>query len=161
MTLADSIEQFLANLERIQGTLVELFADKRRLLVSADNRQLQLLAERESAAARGLQAVVSERNRLLLEARRAGWPAVRTLGELLAQLGAAAQADWSDRLRRAEETAAHLRRESWVHWIISHRCYNHYTELLDLIAQGGTASPTYSRQANRAVSGGVVLDATA
>ena len=53
-----------------------------------------------------------------------------------------------------------LQQESWVHWIISHRCYNHYTELLELIAHGGHRAPTYGDRTPSA-AGGALLDAAA
>ena len=65
------------------------------------------------------------------------------------------------RILRAQQRTAELQRESWIHWIVSHRCYNHYTELLDMIAHGGALAPTYGDKPSTTTSGGALLDAAA
>lgn len=159
LPLVTRLTTFLDRLERVQAALVELFAEKRRSLVTARTSELAQLAAREAEAAKALQEVVADRSRLLSDARRSGYR-TDSIGGLVPLMGALVPAEWVERLRRAEAVAAQLREESWVHWIISHRCYNHYTELLDLIAHGGETSPTYSRQPDRSAAGGVLLDAS-
>jgi hypothetical protein len=64
------------------------------------------------------------------------------------------------RIMQSQSRTARLQHESWVHWIISHRCYNHFTQLLDLIAHGGRPAPTYGDKVS-AATGGALLDAAA
>jgi hypothetical protein len=104
---------------------------------------------------------------MLLKARDAGF-VVESLRELAGAIGRTvgdarvlrAIELIKGRIMQAQQRTARLQHESWVHWIISHRCYNHFTELLELIAHGGHPAPTYGDKPTAAV-GGALLDAAA
>jgi len=75
-----------------------------------------------------------------------------------ARVRAAAQAIHA-RCDQAEQRAWHLRREGWTQFIIAHRNFSHYTDLVELIANHGHPAPTYADKTTAA--GGAVLDAAA
>src|SRR4029079_9563395 len=111
-------------------------------------------------ATQRLQALLGRRNRLLERGRQQGL-AFDTVSALAAAIAGDERAAFERRFTQAQKGIAQLRHESWVHWIISHRCYNHYSELVDLIAQGGQTAPTYDKRlASTAAASGAVLDAT-
>jgi hypothetical protein len=104
---------------------------------------------------------------LLLKARDAGF-VVESLLELAGAVGRTvgdarvlrAIELIQGRIMQSQQRTTRLQHESWVHWIISHRCYNHFTELIDLIAHGGHPAPTYGEKTS-AATGGALLDAAA
>jgi hypothetical protein len=159
--LLTDLDRFLGSLEHLQGDLELLFTAKSRALREAQRDEIVQLAREEGELIRQLQTLVGQRMRLLNQARQQG-VVVDSLHGLIEQIDLtdADRAPFVARIRAAEMRAAALRHESWIHWIVSHRCYNHYTELLELIAHGGTAAPTYSNGAPTAHSGGVILDAS-
>ena len=163
LTLLSDLARFLADLEQAQEGLLALFAAKRRALDRFDAEELIRLSQEEEELTARLQALARARLELLNRARGAGFVAEsllelagaigRTVGEarVLAAIGLL-----KSRIVGCQARTAKLQQESWIHWIISHRCYNHYTELLELIAHGGHKAPTYGKQG--AAAGGALLD---
>lgn len=163
-TLRTQVRNFLDQLEAVQEELLELFVLKRTALITGDLATISSLQTREIDGSKRLQGLLNVRNRILNEAGRQ--IPVKTLSELAdfcvarpPQEDATAWEEIQGLIGEAQERTARMRHESWVHWIVSHRCYNHYTEVLDLIAQGGVPSPTYGNQ-SRPVTGGTLLDAS-
>jgi len=93
------------------------------------------------------------------ERARSGGVVADSLLQLAGAIGSQHRAVLEERIRHAQRRAVELRHRSWVHWIVSHRCFNHYSELLEIIAHGGERAPTYG--ANTTATGGAVLDAAA
>ena len=150
LTLLHDISQFLTALEQAQDGLLTLFVVKRKALDTFQSEDLIRLSAQEGELAARLQELVAERSKLLLKARDAGFVA----GSLLDLAGVIGKTVGETRVLRAIELiegriaesqvrTSKLQHESWVHWIISHRCYNHATKMLDLIAHGGHPAPTY------------------
>jgi hypothetical protein len=166
-TLLPDLAKFVTALEETQQALLALLTEKRRALDTFDSKGLVRLSEEESVLAGRLQGLVARRGELLEQGRRAGFTG-DTLLELTGAIGKhqgdarirAALEMLQARLRRTQQRTAELQQESWVHWIISHRCYNHYTEMLELIAHGGHPAPTYGDRLPSA-TGGALLDAAA
>ena len=167
LTLLHELSQFLTELEQTQQDLLTLFTAKREALDRRLSEELLRLSIREGELTGKLQELVKERTDLLIKARDAGF-AVESLLELAGVIG---RTVGDSRVRRAIELiekrirvsqrrTTKLQQESWVHWIISHRCYNHYTELIELIAHGGHRAPTYGDKTPSA-AGGALLDAAA
>ena len=161
MSIALEIQEFLTSLARPQGELAALFVEKdealRRLRVDDLNR----ISLGEQELGQRLQGHLARRGQLLESARAQGLP-----GESLQQLaGALAPVDQNllrEQIRSSELQSGELRHASWVHWIVTQRSYNHFTELLELIAHGGHLAPTYSgrAQAPAGGTGGAILDAS-
>jgi hypothetical protein len=165
LTLLHELAQFLTDLEQTQQDLLELFAAKRQALDQHRSDDLLQLSSQEGVLAGKLQELVKERTKFLLKARGAGF-AVESLLEFAGAVGKTVGDSRvlraieliENRILEAQHRTSRLQHESWVHWIISHRCYNHYTELLELIAHGGRHAPTYGDRQPSA-SGGALLDA--
>ena len=164
LTLLHEISQFLTALEQTQKGLLELFTAKRKALNTFQSQELIRLSGTEEELAARLHEFVKKRMELLLKARDAGF-VVESLQELAGAIGKTvgdarvlrAVELIQGRITRSQQWTVRLQQESWVHWIISHRCYNHATEMLDLIAHGGHPAPTYGDRA-ATVTGGALLD---
>lgn len=162
LTLLSELARFLQALETAQESLLALFAVKRRALDRFESQELIRLSQEEEQLTARLQALVTARLELLNRARSAGFVVVsllelagaigKTVGEARV-LGAIELL--TNRIILCQQRSARLQHESWIHWIISHRCYNHYTELLELIAHGGHRAPTYGKPG---ATGGALLD---
>src|SRR5262249_11517027 len=144
LTLLHDISNFLTALEQAQDALLTLFTAKRKALDTFQSEELIRLSAQEGVLAGRLQELVTERLNLLLKARDAGFAAESLLdltGVIGKTVGEARVLRAIElligRIKQSQVRTARLQHESWVHWIISHRCYNHFTELLDLIAHGG------------------------
>lgn len=141
LTLLHELTRFLTALEEAQENLLALFTAKRRAIDAFQSQELMRLPAQEGALVARLQELVKERTDLLLRARDAGF-VVESLLELAGAIGKTvgdarvlrAIELIKGRIMQAQHRTARLQHESWVHWIISHRCYNHFTELLDAAA---------------------------
>jgi hypothetical protein len=165
LTLLHELAQFLTELEQAQQNLLALFTAKRKAIDTFQSEELIRLSAREQVLAVRLQELVKGRTALLNKARDAGF----VVESLLQLAGAIGKTVGDARVLRAIELIklrivqsqnrnVKLQHESWVHWIIAHRCYNHFTELLELIAHGGHPAPTYGDK-SPAAAGGALLDA--
>ena len=158
-SLLKEVKQFLSALEATQDELAELFGRKRTALTQARSDELLRLAASEASLTGRLQAALGQRQRILNDAKQQGLPS-----QSLSELAPAIAGDERDRLRsrieRARGMSDRIRQESWIHWIIAHRTYSHYTELLNLIANCGKKAPTYSQKPSEESTGGVILDAS-
>ena len=167
LTLLHELSQFLTELEQTQQSLLTLFAAKREALDRRQSDELLRLSTQEGELTGSLQELVKERTKLLNKARDAGFVA-ESLLELSGVIGRTVGDSRvlraieliENRIIQSQRRTLKLQQESWVHWIISHRCYNHYTELLELIAHGGHRAPTYGDKTSSA-AGGALLDAAA
>lgn len=159
MSLAAELGRFLTDLEQAQGELRDVFAAKSMALRQFQGDVLVRISEGELELGKRLQVILGRRNRLLEAAAKQGI-AAPSLATLAGAIGTEARDPLLKRIHAAEQQSALLRHQSWIHWIISHRCYNHYSELLELIAHGGKKAPTYSPRQQTAGAGGAVLDAS-
>jgi hypothetical protein len=159
-TLLVEIDHVLTGLERTQGEIESLQTGKTTALQHLRPGELQSLATREEELSRRLRGVLLQRSQLLQRARSAGVP-VSSLTQLAGAIGREDRALLLERIQVAQEQADRIRRQNWTHWIIAHRCYSHYTDILEMIAHGGQAAPTYTRGKPAPVVGGAILDASA
>jgi hypothetical protein len=156
--LLHDVRRFLMALEKVQEELGELFTHKRQALLHADTEAMARLTEAEAKTGERMQALLRFRAQLLNAAHGEGH-AAESLADLIPRIAGAETDVLMQQVARGEANAGQLRHESWVLWIISHRCYNHYTEVLELIAHGGERSPVYSDRPETVTRGGAVLDA--
>ncbi len=154
-----AVGQFLSHLENVQSNLGQLLSAKRAAMTARDVDQLAQFTQREEELNQRLQQILEVRQRILSAAKRHKLP-----HESLLHLAGGMRGNEGERLRKrivaARETAAGLRHESWIHWIIASRSFHHYSELIELIANRGELSPTYSKEPNSDSPGGAVLDAS-
>jgi hypothetical protein len=155
--ILDEIKQFLHDLEVTQGALAALQNEKQAAMVGANPDELLRLAAAEGDLSKRLQALLKRRGIILQRAAQQGFPSDSLLTLVSATAGNERQA-LTARMERARLTAARLRQQSWTHWIIAQRSYNHYSSLLDLIAHCGEKAPTYTRGPSLERTGGAILD---
>lgn len=153
------------DLVRLTGAILQtqqefrtLFTAKTAALRELRQEQLVDLSTVEEELTNRMQGLLRQRRNLL---ERAGGLGLKA-NSLVKLSGAIGIHDGTllTQLHEVEQNASRLRHESWIHWIISHRCYKHYTELLDLIAHRGQRAATYTERPSKTggASAGAVLD---
>lgn len=158
--LLNELNNLLTGLEQTQGELETLLSGKTEALANLRTGDLLEISRREEQLSLQLQRVLAQRTKLLQQARSAGVPATSLL-QLAGVIGKEVRGRLQERIQSARRQAERIRRNNWTHWIIAHRCYSHYTELLELVAQRGEPAPTYTPGKPASYTGGVVLDASA
>lgn len=158
--LLDDVGQLLRGLEATQQELSALYREKRTALIRGRSDELMQIATAETALAERLRSLLGRRQQILAEARRAGVDGADSIQDLVGALGEDGGRELPNRIERARRRADDLRRETWIHWVIAHRAYSHYTQLVELIAHCGKKSPTYGRGANEETPGGAIFDAS-
>jgi flagellar biosynthesis/type III secretory pathway chaperone len=161
MSLWPELITLVETFEQIQSDLGLVLEGKEQALRSGNSGELLGFAQREGALTQRLQAFAAARQKLLADARRQGLPS-ESLQSLSGAIGGSQGAAVRERLTVASGRSARLRRQSWCHWILAHRSYHHYSQLLEMIAHGGQKPPTYTDSPSPATGGrgGVVLDAS-
>lgn len=150
----------LNDLEPIQKQLLNLYQEKSKALKLVDVALIEQLGTLEEQLTRELQFVLLRRQQLLQAAEKQGLPA-DSMQNLLSGLGVDKSNPIFQRIYDAQERSQALRHESWVQWIVSQRSYQHYSQILELIAHAGQKVPTYSRGQNENNTGGAIFDASA
>ena len=158
--LLSQLVGILNDLEPIQTQLLDLYQKKSTALKQVDVARIEQIGVVEEELTRELQFVLLARQQLLQEAERHGLPS-QTMKELLSGLDVAESDPVFQRIEEAQQRSQKLRHESWVQWIVSQRSYQHYSQILELIANAGQKIPTYSRGQNESSTGGVIFDASA
>ena len=156
-SLLKAIDLFLRQLEVLQEELSDVMAQKRTAMTELESDELTKVCQQEQTLITRLQRLLHERHKILEFAKRRQLP-TESLWHLVQAVADDQREEMQQRIELAQERAVQLRHESWVHWIISHRSYNHYTELIDLIAHCGQQSPTYQEGDDKATAGGAILD---
>tara|TARA_R110002111_G_scaffold107056_2_gene165517 strand:+ start:100204 stop:100725 length:522 start_codon:yes stop_codon:yes gene_type:complete len=150
----------LNDLEPIQKQLLNLYQEKSKALKQVDATLIEQFGVVEEGLTRDLQFVLLRRQQLLQTAAQQGLPA-DSMKALLSGMGVAESTPVFQRIFEAQKRSQKLRHESWVQWIVSQRSYQHYSQILELIAHAGQKVPTYSRGQNESSTGGVIFDASA
>ena len=159
--LLEEVRQLLPELEATQSEFAHLFVNKRQALIAARSDDLLRLADSEAELANRLHAHLGRRQKILLQAKRAGLPC-DSIVALVARIAGDLREQLESQIERIRDMANSLRRESWIQWIIAHRTCSHYSEITNLIAHCGEKDPIYSRDKNEEqnISGGAILDAS-
>ncbi len=150
----------LNDLEPIQIQLLDLYQAKSKALKQVDVDRVEKCGVIEEELTRELQFVLLAREQLLQLAKHHGLPS-QSMQDLLSGLEIAEAEPVFQRIEEAQQRSKKLRHESWVQWIVSQRSYQHYSQILDLIANAGEKVPTYSRGQNESTTGGAIFDASA
>ena len=159
VSLLSRVKKFLHALEAIQDELLELYERKRLAITRAEATEMRALAQTEAKLTQTMQGFIQQRQQILNDAGGAQLPSDSIL-DLVAAVGGDEQPQLEERVVQSRKKSERIRRESWVHWVVSQRALNHYRDLLDLIADHGRKSPTYSHGARRQSTGGAILDAS-
>ncbi|HAH44775.1 hypothetical protein [Gimesia sp.] len=158
--LLSQLSGILHDLEPIQNQLLELYQKKSQALRKINVKIIDECGVIEAELTRELQFVLLRRQQLLQSAGQQGLPA-DSLHDLLLKLDVPKSEPLFERIAAAQQRSKKLRHETWVQWIVSTRSYQHYTQVLELIAHAGQKVPTYSRGQNESGTGGVIFDASA
>jgi flagellar biosynthesis/type III secretory pathway chaperone len=136
------ISGLLDELSSVQTELLEVLAEKRAALATADVVRLGELQPREERLSTRLMDCQQRRTNLLAEAKRQGRP-----GDNVAKLATNAERGKPNKLgSRVKETAARMRllqHHSLANWVLAQRSLLHVSQLLEIIATGGRMQPTY------------------
>ncbi|QDT90983.1 hypothetical protein [Gimesia algae] len=158
--LLSQLSGILRDLEPVQNQLLELYQKKSQALRQIDVKLIDECGAVEAELTRDLQFVLLRRQQLLQAAAQQGLPA-DSLHALLLKLDVPEAEPLFQKIEAAQQRSKKLRHETWVQWIVSTRSYQHYSQVLELIAHAGQKVPTYSRGQNESSTGGVIFDASA
>jgi hypothetical protein len=157
--LCQRVKEFLQALEPTQDELIVFFGKKRTALRAAQQVELVRLVDSEAELAKQMQRHLGRRQQILQQARQSGLPSDSIL-TLVVAIGGDQREQLEQRIQRARTKSEKIRTESWIHWIVTQRALNHFSELLDLIAHCGRQAPTYSQGPSEETTGGAILDAS-
>jgi hypothetical protein len=161
--LARDIEDLLVAIEETQAALAGVYRDKRAAIRQANGPGLDQLTTIEETLVADLQVHLRRREQILQQARQMGLPAdslssvVRTLDEPLRERLIA-------QIEETRRVADANRRESWILWIVCKQSLRFFSDVIELIANGGRRAPIYLARPGAVAelsTGGSLLDAQA
>lgn len=145
----------LEHLGDAQQQLLALLATKSELIRLQDHQGLAELAPKEEELGAQLQACQQRRSELLATAAASGFPA-ESLVELNDALPLGRQSELRDDLLAARERSQLIRHECLAQWVAVQRTVLHLSQMLEIIATGGRALPTYGNGKPPASSGSLM-----
>jgi len=161
LELAGEIEQLLFALEETQEELGALYRAKRNAIRRADLSDMERLAQSEQGLVERLKTQLQHRSRILQQVKLTGRKS-DSLESVVQSLESPARDRLLKQIERTRRAADVNRRESWIVWIVSRQSLRLFSEIMDLIANGGRKAPVYSAQSDSPISmGGALLDASA
>jgi hypothetical protein len=149
------IGRFLTQLSGVQQELLDVLADKRRMLAAFDVAGLESLLPREQELAERLADCQRQRCELLQRAAEANL-AASDLRSLSATLPAAQRRSLEQPTREAALRARLLAHQGLSNWVAVQRTLLHLSQLLEIIATGGRLKPTYGKEHTSTASGSFV-----
>lgn len=157
-----NVASLLERLSTAQSGLLSLLASKRELIMKKDHQALQSLAPEEAALSAELAACHQQRELLLARAAREGLPG-KTLTDACENLPADASAALAKPLADARQQSELIRHECLAQWVIVQRTVLHLSQMLEIVATGGRAKPTYDngpsqRKPTMRASSGSLMD---
>jgi hypothetical protein len=161
--LARDIEDLLVAIDETQAALAAAYRDKRAAIRHANGREINRLTAIEETLVTDLQAHLRGREQILQQARQLGLPAdslssvVHTFDEPLRERLVA-------QIEQTQRVADANRRESWILWIVCKQSLRFFSDVIELIANGGRRTPVYLARPGAVAelsTGGSLLDAQA
>ncbi|HEV7223231.1 MAG TPA: flagellar protein FlgN [Pirellulales bacterium] len=149
------IAALLNELSATQDALFDLLARKRRLLVASDVQGIQDLEPEERELIVRLETCQARRGELLAKAVEQHLPgdSIRSLAK---SLSPAARGQLERQVSEAAHRSRLLSHQSLTNWVLIQRTLIHLSQLLEIIATGGRARPTYGKGGYAAASGSLV-----
>jgi hypothetical protein len=145
----------LNELSATQDDLFEILAQKRRLLAASDVAGIQALEPRERELIARLEACHSRRGELLSRASEQNLPS-DSIRSLAKSLSSPTRQQLQKQVADAEHRARLLSHHSLINWVVIQRTLIHLSQLLEIIATGGRAKPTYGKGGYVAAGGSLV-----
>lgn len=145
----------LSELSDVQSELLEVLVEKREFLMRADQQGMMSLQPREEQVIRRLESCQERRRRLLEQASRQGLPSdsIKTLATVVPDAAGRALAEQVDATSARMQLLKH---QSLTNWVLAQRTLLHLSQLLEIIATGGRARPTYGKEASSSSNGTLV-----
>jgi hypothetical protein len=141
-SIESELSSLLTDLLDRQGQLLEILGRKQQLLGAADSDGMTAITAEEGRLVDGLQECLQRREQLLARARGEGMPA-ESIRALAAALPPAERKPIRRQVELAGARARLLQHQSLTNWVIIQRTLIHLSQLLEIIATGGTLQPTY------------------
>jgi hypothetical protein len=154
-TWESDIGGLLGELAEVQTALLSTLSEKRVLLAAGDVEALSAMTGRENELAGRLQACHERRQALLSRANDEGLPSdsIQTLSN---RLPSASRDRMHASIREATGRTKLLQHQSLTNWVLVQRSLLHLSQLIEIIATGGRAKPTYGKGSDSAASGALV-----
>jgi flagellar biosynthesis/type III secretory pathway chaperone len=149
------IASLLGSLAGVQRDLLDVLADKRRVLATGDLDKINAVAAREAELIPRLQACQERRQELLSRAASDGLPA-DSIRSLTAALPASSRGRMRNDVEQAQNRTRFLQSECLTNWVLVQQMLLHLSQLIEIIATGGQRKPTYGNGSERQGSGFLV-----
>jgi hypothetical protein len=145
----------LTELSATQDDLLDVLTRKRQFLVDADTAGMQALQGREAELLERLQACHTRRGELLAKAAEQGLPS-DSIRKLATKLPEAGRRDLGRQIDEANRRMRLVQHQGLTNWVLAQRTLIHLSQLLEIIATGGRAQPTYGKSDSATVHGSLV-----
>lgn len=149
------LASLLQDLSSVQGDLLAVLAEKRRVILSGEAPALPSLQTRETDIVQRLDACHQRRRTLLSQAQASGLPS-NSLTDLAKRVSPGAASTASRDLKAVGLNMRKLQSESLSNWVLAQRSLLHVSQLLEIIATGGRIQPTYEKDAPSLTRGNLV-----
>lgn len=153
------VAAFLDELSSTQAEMLKVLGEKRECLVRFDEPRLAAVGAREEILVERLQACLSRRAELLARAGDEGRPN-GNIRQLAGSLNSPQQASLTRHVTQASSQARILQHQGLTNWVLVQRTLIHLSQMLEIIATGGRAQPTYGK-GDVASSSGALVDQAA
>ena len=147
--------ELLSRLSTTQEQLLALLTTKHDLLLRRDHEALQRLLPEEEALCAELQSCHEHRQLLLERAHQQGLPSdsIQSLADALPEDH---RRTLHDPLAEAHRRSRLLQHQSLTHWVVVQRTLLHLSQMLEVIATGGSNERTYGQEAVSESSGALM-----
>lgn len=151
---------FLNELESAQENALKVLRRKQVSLANANVKEMQTIADEESAAVERLDVCLQRRERLLAEAAKNNMPSdtIENLCKSQPQT-----TNLTKRIKKSKHNSRLIQYQSLTNWVLTQRSVIHLNQLIELIKNKGKKSPTYNKnkQKSNPDNGGNLVDKVA
>jgi FlgN protein len=154
-SLEADIAGLLSELSAVQSDLLGVLTTKREKLVAGDGAALGSMAVQEQDLVVRLEACQQRRQSLLVKAAGDGLPS-DSIKSLSKALPTVSRRRLRGELDEAEQRSRLLQHECLTNWVLVQQTLLHLSQLIEIIATGGRAKPTYGNGSDQHDHGALV-----
>jgi hypothetical protein len=161
--LARDIEDLLVAIDESQAALGVTYRDKRAAIRQANGPEIGRLTKIEETLVTELQVLVRRREQILQQAQQRGLPA-NSLTAIVQTFDEPLRTRLLTQIEETRRVTDANRRESWILWIVCKQSLRFFSDVIELIANGGRRAPVYLARPGAVAemsTGGALLDAKA
>jgi flagellar biosynthesis/type III secretory pathway chaperone len=161
--LAREIEDLLGAIDESQIALATVYQAKRAAIRQSDGSEIHRLTTLEESLVTDLQVHLRRRQQILQRAKSLGWPA-DSLATVVRTFDEPRRDELLAKIQQTQRLADANRRESWILWIVCKQSLRFFSDVIELIANGGRRAPVYLARSGGVAelsTGGALLDAKA